>query len=353
MARRRQTPTPPQPGLADSPGARSYREAGVDLAAADESLAAIKESVRRTFNAQVVSGFGGFGGAIRLPAGMRQPVIVSSIDSVGTKVSVAARAGRLDTVGHDIVHHCVNDILVTGARPLCFLDYVAFADFNTVQSARVVLGVAAACTALGVPLVGGETAQLPGVYGTGEFDLVGAVVGVAEEDELLDVANVRAGDVVVALLSNGIHTNGYSLVRRVFEDVALDHVYPDLGRPLGDELLAPHRCYLNDLSDFLPRIHALAHITGGGLLDNIPRSLPDGVRADLDWGRWQVPAIFELIAELGDVPEDEMARIFNLGIGMAVFCDQATADDLTRSAGASIVGTIQADDSGERVRIRR
>jgi phosphoribosylformylglycinamidine cyclo-ligase len=350
MARRN---APPRPGLADSPGARAYREAGVDLAAADESLAAIKESVRRTFNAQVVSGFGGFGGAIRLPAGMRRPVIVSSIDSVGTKVSVAARAGRLDTVGHDIVHHCVNDILVTGARPLCFLDYVAFADFTAAQSAQVVLGVAAACTALGVPLVGGETAQLPGVYGAGEFDLVGAVVGVAEEDELLDIEDVRAGDLVVALPSNGIHTNGYSLVRKVFADVPLEHVYPELGRPLGDELLAPHRCYLNDLGDFLPRIHALAHITGGGLLDNVPRSLPEGLRADLDWGRWQVPAIFELIAELGDVPEDEMSRIFNLGIGMAVFCDQDTADDLTRAAGASIVGTVQTDDSGERVRIRR
>lgn len=347
-------PIPLQPRLSESPEARAYRESGVDLAAADDSLAAIGDAVRRTYNADVISGLGGFGGVIRLPAGIERPVIVSSIDSVGTKVSVAVQAGRLDTVGHDLVHHCVNDILVTGARPLCFLDYIAYADFTADQSSQVVKGVAAACEALGVPLIGGETAQLPGVYRDREFDLVGAVVGVAGERDLIDIQSVQPGDTVVALPSNGIHTNGYSLVRRVFADVPLDHTYAQLGRPLGDELLAIHRCYLADLSDFLPRVHALAHITGGGLWDNIPRSLPAGVRVDLAWGRWQVPAIFELIAELGDVPEDEMARIFNMGIGMAVLCDATTADELTRSvAGASIVGAVHRDEVGERVRILR
>ncbi len=314
----------------------------------------VSDAVQSTFNTSVVSGFGGFGGIVRVPDGIRRPVIVSSIDSVGTKVSVAVRAGRLDTVGFDIVHHCLNDILVTGGQPLCFMDYIAHADFTSAQTAEAISGVAASCKALDIPLVSGETAQLPGVYRDREFDLVGAVIGVASEDELLDSRNVRPGDVVVALPSNGIHTNGYSLVRRLFADVRLDRVFPELGRTLGEELLSVHRCYLPDLRDFLPRIHALAHITGGGLWDNIPRSVPDGVRVDLEWGTWQVPAIFELIAELGHIADDEMARIFNMGIGMAVICDQATADDLIReTAGASLAGTVQASGVEEKIRILR
>ena len=326
----------------------------MDLVAADESLFAVSDTVRGTFNAGVLSEFGGFSGVVRVPADIKRPVIVASIDSVGTKVSVAVRAGRLDTVGHDIVHHCVNDILVSGATPLCFMDYIAHADFTAAQTAKAIKGVAAACKALDVPLIGGETAQLPGVYRDREFDLVGTAIGVASEGELLDRRNVRPGDVVVALPSNGIHTNGYSLVRRVFADVPLDRVYPELGRPLADELLAVHRCYLEDLRDFLPRIHALAHITGGGLFDNIPRSVPDGARVDLEWGAWQVPAIFELISEMGDIPDDEMARVFNMGIGMAVMCDHATADQLVREApGASIAGTVQASGRAEKLRILR
>lgn len=326
----------------------------MDLVAADASLDAISDAVRSTFNASVVSGFGGFGGIVRVPSDIERPVVVSSIDSVGTKVSVAVQAGRLDTVGYDIAHHCVNDILVTGATPLCFMDYFAHADLTPAQTAEAIRGVAAACKALDIPLVSGETAQLPGVYRDREFDLVGAVIGVASEDDLLDIRKVRPGDVVVALPSNGIHTNGYSLVRRLFADVPLDRIYPELGRPLGEELLAIHRCYLTDLRDLLPRIHALAHITGGGIWDNIPRSLPDGVRVDLEWGTWQVPTIFEVIAELGDIADDEMARIFNMGIGMAVMCDQATADELIRqTAGASLAGTVQASGVAEKVRILR
>ena len=340
--------------MADIPEAEAYRKAGVDLVAADESLAAVRDSIKGTFNAAVISGFGGFGGIVRVPTEIENPVIVSSIDSVGTKVSIAVQAGRLDTVGFDLVHHCVNDVLVTGAQPLCFMDYIAHANFNAAQTAEAIKGVAAACKVLGVPLVGGETAQLPGVYQDQEFDLVGAVIGVAGEAELLDNDDVRPGDVVVALPSNGIHTNGYSLVRRVFADVPLDSVYPELGRPLAEELLAVHRCYLQDLKGFLPRIHSLAHITGGGLWDNIPRSVPDGVRVDLEWGCWQVPAIFEVIGELGKIADDEMARIFNMGIGMAVMCDRETADDLVREvSGASIAGTVQASGVEEKIRILR
>jgi phosphoribosylformylglycinamidine cyclo-ligase len=336
------------------PEANTYREAGVDLEAANKSMSAVSSVITETFNPEVLSPFGGFGGIIRIPQDIPNPVIVSSVDSVGTKVSVAVQNNTLHTVGADIVHHCVNDILVAGAEPLCFMDYVAHADFTADQTAEAIRGVALACRALNIPLVAGETAQLPGIYRRGEFDLVGAVVGIADETNLLDIDNVKPGDVVVALPSNGLHTNGFSLARRIFADIPLESILPELGRPLAEELLAPHRCYLNDLRGFLSRIHALAHITGGGLLDNIPRSLPDGVRVDLEWGTWQVPAIFELIRAMGEVQEDEMAHIFNMGIGMAAICPLDTADELVKEVpGASIAGNVQASQVEEKIRILR
>ena len=335
--------------------AAAYRAAGVDLTAADQVLRGIRKAVESTFGAGVVRGFGGFGGAVRVPEGLRRPVIVSSTDSVGTKVSIAAMAGVYDSVGWDIVNHCVNDVLVTGALPLAFLDYVASADLGPERTAAVIRGVAEACRDAGCPLIGGETAELPGIYRPGEFDLAGFLIGVASEDDLIDTSRVRPGDAVVALPSNGLHTNGYSLARRVFQGVDLGHVYPELGRPLGDELLAIHRSYLNDLKGLLPRVHAMAHITGGGLWDNIPRVLPEGVGVDLDWGTWQVPPIFDLMARLGGIEFKEMCRVFNMGIGMAVICAPEDADAfLNGVAGASLAGrTRRADGAGGRVRVLR
>jgi len=325
--------------LTDRPA--HYSAAGVDLEAADEVLDSIRGEVGATLNQNVLSGVGSYGGIVRLPEGMTNPVLVSSVDSVGTKVSIASAYGDFSTVGKDLVNHCVNDILCTGATPLLFVDYIAHSDFSSDETASAINGVAAACKDLSIPLVAGETAQLPGVYQAREFDLVGTVVGVLEEENLILGSKIAVGDVVIAVPSNGIHTNGLSLARKVFSDYKLDFVFPELGRPLGAELLAIHRCYLNDLLPFLPIVHGLAHITGGGIWDNIPRILPKGTCVNLEWGSWQVPPIFHLIQGLGDISFRELLRVFNMGIGMVVICDKTHADQIIRSIpGASLIGEV-------------
>lgn len=341
--------------MSDARQARVYGQAGVDLGAARESVEGIKQAVISTFGPGVIGAFGGFGGIVRVPPEIERPVIVSSVDSVGTKISIAVRSGVFNTVGWDLVNHCVNDVLVTGAKPLAFLDYFAAADLDPAIMVEVVKGVAGACKEAGCTLIGGETAELPGIYRAGQIDLAGCMIGVAAEGELIDINRVRPGDAVIALPSNGLHTNGYSLARRVFADVDLDHVYPELGRPLGQELLAIHRSYLKDLGDLLPKVHAMAHITGGGLWENIPRVLPAGVGVDLEWGTWQVPQIFMLIERLGRIDFDEMCYVFNMGVGMAVICaPQAVDEFIFGIPGASLAGTVRRlEGDTDRVRILR
>jgi phosphoribosylformylglycinamidine cyclo-ligase len=301
-----------------------YREAGVDISAADEAKARIKTLARGTFNAGVLSEIGSFGGMFRPDLSrFREPVLVSSTDGVGTKIKVAIMAGRHDTVGYDIVAHCVNDILVQGAVPLFFLDYLALGRIDVDKVEAIVSGVARACAELGCPLLGGETAQMPDVYAPEDYDLAGFIVGIVERERALTGAAVREGDVLLGLPSSGLHTNGYTLARKVlFEAMGyrVDTRVPELGATVGEALLVPHRSYLSALEPLLERrkIHALAHITGGGFQGNIPRVLPEGLGARVRKGSWPVPPLFRLIQKGGQVGEDEMLRTFNMGIGMVV-----------------------------------
>lgn len=332
----------------------SYRAAGVDIAAADTMLSQLAPKLQATYSPMVLTGLGGFGGALRLCSELDDPALVMSIDSVGTKVALAAHHDRLSSIGEDLVNHCANDILAMGALPLAFLDYIAHADLPPDKLAAAISGVAAACQTLGMPLIGGETAQLPGIYHRGQLDLVGAIVGLVDSARLIDGSRICAGDLVVALPSNGIHTNGYSLVRKVLGDFD-HHVHRgELGRPLIDELLAVHRCYVSELSPHLERIRGLAHITGGGICQNTARIIPEGLCAQFGWGTWQVPPIFHLIQEAGNIPFGELAGVFNLGIGMVAIGDRELADELVRAiSGSAIVGSVVPSSRPPRAQILR
>ncbi len=310
-----------------------YRAAGVDLDAADQAKKAIKSLVASTHDRHTLSGMGSFGGMYAVPQGLEAPVLVSSADGVGTKLKVAFLSGRHDTVGADLVNHCVNDILVQGARPLFFMDYLATGDMDAGVVGQVVSGVARACRANGCALLGGETAQMPDFYAPGEYDLAGFVVGIAERDALLDGSRARAGDVLVALASTGLHTNGYTLARRiVFDVLGLDagSPFPDSGQSVADMLLAVHRSYLASLTPELDRgaVRALAHVTGGGIPGNLPRSLGAGLGARIDTASWQPPPVFAVLARAGGVAREEMYRVFNMGVGMLVVVAPAEADGL-------------------------
>jgi len=302
----------------------TYRDAGVDIDAQDRALAKVKEMVRGTYTDGVLSDQGAFGGLFKLPVkGMKEPVLVASADGVGTKLKVAFITGRHGTVGRDLVNHCINDILVQGARPLFFLDYLATGRLDPDVVAEVIGGVAGACADTGVALLGGETAEMPGFYGDGEYDLAGFIVGVVDKKRILDGSAVKEGDVLVGLPSTGLHTNGYSLARKVFfEQLELkpEQRVSELGASSADVLLQVHRCYLDPVWPLLEdrRLHAIAHITGGGITDNLPRVLPEGLRAVIKVGAWDIPSVFRFLAERGKVPEDEMWRTFNLGIGMVL-----------------------------------
>jgi phosphoribosylformylglycinamidine cyclo-ligase len=309
----------------------------VDIDAADDAKHRIKRLVESTFTAGARGAFGGFGGLFRMPSGMRSPLLVSSADGVGTKIKVAIEAGRHDTVGHDLVNHCVNDILVQGATPLFFLDYVAFGKLEPAVVEGVVAGVAAGCRENGAALVGGETAEMPGLYTPPDYDLAGFVVGCVEEDQLLGPDRVREGDVLVGLESSGLHTNGYSLARRIVSDrLRLGPSDPFPGDPEGrstaDVLLAVHRSYLAALRPVLAAVHAMAHITGGGLPGNLNRALPDTLDAVVDTASWTVPNLFRVLGEAGGVARDELFRAFNMGVGMVVITDAASADAVMGSA---------------------
>jgi len=329
-----------------------YAQAGVNIDAGAEAVRLMSAAIKATYGPEVLTGVGAFGGQYSASGlkRMDQPVLVASTDGVGTKTRVAARLGRWDSIGHDIVNHCVNDILVQGARPLFFLDYVASAHLDPEQIATIVGGIARACQAVGCALLGGETAEMPGVYQLGEVDLVGTIVGVVERGDLLDGAAIRPGDALIGLPSSGLHTNGYSLARAVLDD--LDWVAPMAGldgKTLGDVLLAPHRCYLEQVGQLRAAgvaLHGLAHITGGGLSDNLPRILPPGTGALIRRGSWHEPAIFGLIARLGGVDSAEMFRVFNMGVGMVAVipAEQVKLAVRALTGGAALIGEIIAGE---------
>jgi phosphoribosylformylglycinamidine cyclo-ligase len=319
-----------------------YREAGVDLDAAEAAKRRIAASIASTRTDLARGLVGAFGGMLRLPTDVPDPVLVMSTDGVGTKVLVAIAAGKHDTVGEDLVNHCVNDILVHGARPLAFLDYVAVAEMDEATVAAVVDGVARACRAHDMTLAGGETAQLPDLYHPGHYDLAGTIVGVVSESAALHGDRVTAGDVLVGYAASGLHTNGYTLARRiVFGDLGMDvatHV-DALGTTVGDALLAVHRSYWRALAPVLDRVHALAHITGGGIPGNLSRSLPDGLGAAVRWGSWDVPPVFAWLREAGRVTPDEMDRVFNMGLGMIAVAPAGAVAALAAAARGAGVAT--------------
>jgi phosphoribosylformylglycinamidine cyclo-ligase len=314
-----------------------YREAGVDISAADAAKARIKALARGTFNPGVLSEIGSFGGMFRPDLGRyREPVLVASTDGVGTKIQVARAMDVHDTVGYDLVAHCVNDILVQGAVPLFFLDYIALGTMDPERVEQIVSGFARGCAEFGCPLLGGETAEMPGTYAPGDYDLAGFIVGVVEKELALTGRDVREGDVLLGLPSSGLHTNGYSLARKALFDAAgltVDTERPELGTTVGRALLSPHRSYLAALEPLLARrkVRALAHITGGGFPGNLPRVLPDGLGARVRTGAWTVPAIFRLIRAAGQVPDEEMYRTFNMGIGMVVVVAPGDLHDVEHS----------------------
>lgn len=330
----------------------AYAAAGVDLTAGNRATQLIKTAVHSTFGPEVLSGVGSFGGLFSIGAAkeMAQPVLVASTDGVGTKTMVAAAMNRWDTIGHDIVNHCIDDILVQGARPLFFLDYVASAKLNPEQIATVVGGIAAACREAGVALLGGETAEMPGVYQSGELDLVGTVVGLVDRGQLIDGSRIAAGDVILGLPSSGLHTNGFSLARRALANLDWTAVHPSLNETIGNVLLAPHRSYLAEVQALQSvgiDIRGLAHITGGGLIDNPPRIFPAGLGARLRRGSWPVPPIFGLIQQQGQISDDEMVHVFNLGLGMLVIVPQAQGEmAVTAVPEVYIVGEMAAGIAG-------
>jgi phosphoribosylformylglycinamidine cyclo-ligase len=304
----------------------TYSDAGVSIDAANAAVERIRESARTTFNARTLSEIGSFGGMFdgAFPQ-MRQPVLVASADGVGTKLKIAFETGVHDTVGRDLVNHCVNDILVQGARPLFFLDYVATGQLSPEVVAAVVEGCARGCRENGCVLLGGETAEMPGFYAEGEYDIAGFIVGVVDRERVIDGKRIEAGDMVLALPSVGLHTNGYSLARKLFFEVAdyrAETPLAELGMTAGEALLQPHASYLRPLEGLLDEnlIKGLAHITGGGLLENVPRILPEGVGVEINRGSWPVLPVFDLMQRLGNVSEREMYRTFNMGVGMVVVC---------------------------------
>ena len=325
--------------------ALDYRSAGVDIEAADDAKGRLKRLVESTRTAGMRGAFGGFGGMFRMPEGLTSPLLVASADGVGTKIKVAIEADRHDTVGHDLVNHCTNDILVQGARPLFFLDYVAFGKLEPVVVEGVVAGVAAGCRENGCALIGGETAEMPGLYTPPDYDLAGFIVGCVEEARVLGAERVRNGDVLVGLASSGLHTNGYSLARRIVAErlrLGPHDRFPGEDGSVADVLLRVHQSYLASLVPVLgssvgaeDHIHAMAHITGGGIPGNLNRALPDTLDAIVETATWEVPNAFRVLEHAGHVPREEMFRAFNMGVGMIVVTSAAGADAVVASAAAA------------------
>jgi phosphoribosylformylglycinamidine cyclo-ligase len=317
-----------------------YKASGVDIDAGNETVRRIRKLAHSTFTPGVLSDIGSFGGLFRLePGRYRDPVLVSSADGVGTKLKVAFLANRHDTVGIDLVNHCVNDILVQGAEPLFFLDYLATGRLQPDVAELIIGGMAAACRENGCALLGGETAEMPGLYQEGEYDLAGFIVGVVDRERLINGRAVTAGDVLIGVPSSGLHTNGYSLARHIVFDrlgLTVDSMVPELGRTVGEALLEPHRSYLHMIKPMLDygSVKAMAHITGGGITDNLPRVLPHGTAAVVDAGSWQVPPLFRWLQESGQVPVEDMMRTFNMGIGLILIAAGERAEQLIEELAA-------------------
>jgi len=321
---------------------QTYGAAGVDLEAASQVVRLIKQQARSTLRPEVLSGVGFFGGLFKLGA-YKEPVLVSSADGVGTKLKIAAILGKYDTVGIDLVNHCVNDILTCGAEPLFFLDYIAMGRLIPQRVEEIIKGMAVACREVNCTLIGGETAEMPGIYVGEDYDLVGFIVGVVEKDKLIDGKSIRPGDLIIGLPSSGLHTNGYSLVRKIFgeEKSGLEAYYPELGHTLAEELLRPHHCYYTWLKPHLAKVKGLAHITGGGIPGNLPRVLPEGLCARVESGSWDVPPIFQLIQKEGQVSEGEMFRVFNMGLGMVLVCSPDKGSEIIEALPqAKIIGEV-------------
>ncbi len=328
-----------------------YQSAGVDIAAGHATVERIRRLAKSTFTPGVLSEIGSFGGLFKVPGGFDEPVLVSSADGVGTKLKLAFMSGRHDTVGQDLVNHCVNDILVQGARPLFFFDYLATGHLSPNVAEEIVSGMAKACRENGCALLGGETAEMPGFYASGEYDLAGFIVGIVERSRVIDGSSLVPGDVLIGIPSSGLHTNGYSLARGIaFETLGLtfdSHVI-ELGTSIGEALMAPHRSYLRIVQPLLDRQLAkgLAHITGGGITDNLPRILPEGMGAVIARDAWDVPPIFKFLQQGGRVSDDEMLRAFNMGIGMIVACEARYQSEVlamlhsSGGAGSVAIGSI-------------
>jgi phosphoribosylformylglycinamidine cyclo-ligase len=335
----------------DNPSA--YSGAGVNIDAADAAKNLIKKKVKETFTPGVFTDIGLFGAMFQVK-GYKDPVLVSSTDGVGTKLKIASLMNKNDTVGIDLVNHCINDILCCGADPLFFLDYIAMGTLVPGKVNDIVSGLAKACRESGCSLIGGETAEMPGIYQGNDYDLAGFIVGAVEKASILDGSKLKAGDIILGLPSSGPHTNGYSLIRKVFNidsrPSVLQEFYPEFKRTLGEELLEPHRCYYSQLKPFLKKINGLAHITGGGFSGNIPRIIPDGLAATIDKKTWEVPRVFKVIQKKGKIDDTEMYRVFNMGIGMIVICSGDDADSLQKKyPRTSKIGEIVKSKKNEKI----
>jgi phosphoribosylformylglycinamidine cyclo-ligase len=336
----------------------TYKTAGVDIDKANALVADYRRFSKSTHSKGVINDIGSFGGFFRPEMRrFRDPVLVSSTDGVGTKLKIAFLADRHDTVGIDLVAMSANDILCSGAEGLFFLDYISTGKIRPGALKDIVKGIARGCKEAGYALIGGETAEMPGMYRSADYDLAGFIVGVVEKDDAISGEKITEGDSIIGLASSGLHTNGYSLVRRLFgidrDALALKMIYPELGKTLGEELLAPHRCYFNDLKPYLQELHGIAHITGGGLVGNIPRILPQGCSVELDRASWTAPAIFDLIQKRGNIKDEEMFRVFNMGVGMIVLCDKDISDNILQTVeGAGVIGRVIKANGSETVIIR-
>lgn len=314
-------------------GSEAYKNSGVDTVAGQKFVDTIKPFAKLATRPEVLSDVGGFAGMFAMRSNWKQPVLVSGADGVGTKLAIAQMMNRYDTIGIDLVAMCVNDVIVCGAEPLFFLDYLAVESLDSVAAADLVKGVAKGCQLAKCALLGGETAEMPGLYRKGDFDLAGFAVGVVERDAILDRSRVRDGDTIIGVASSGLHSNGYSLVRKILfkdNDYAIEDVLPEMDRSIGEVLLEPTTIYVSAVLSLLKQcnIHAMAHITGGGFFENIPRVLPDDVMAFVEGGAWPKPAIFQHLKRLGNIPESEMFSVFNCGIGLVIVAESADAESI-------------------------
>jgi phosphoribosylformylglycinamidine cyclo-ligase len=333
---------------------QTYTKAGVNIDKAAQTKMTIAKYIQSTLNSETINSFGFFSGLFQFKD-YKQPVLVSSVDGVGTKLKITTSLARYDTIGIDLVNHCTNDIVTCGAKPLFFLDYIAMGKLVPGQVASIVKGLAKGCRDVGCALIGGETAEMPGLYRGEDYDLVGFIVGVVERDLLINGNTIEPGDMIIGLPSSGLHTNGFSLVRKIFGETraVLDTYFHKLGRTLGKEFLEPHRCYYHQLKPILSITKGIIHVTGGGMLDNIPRVLPEGLAAIIHSREWETPPIFQLIQQRGNVSQREMYRVFNMGIGMVLICDQEHVVEITNAIpNSSLIGEVIKQTGKTRVIIK-